>query len=77
MLVGLLKAGLGLGLRPAAGIVEGVAKVLVGFGLLCLGKRGIQGRLTRRVQAPGMAITDVVQVGLCPNPVRLAVSRYV
>ncbi len=38
---------LGLGVRPAAGAVEATSKVLQGLGLLCLGKRGIQGKLVR------------------------------
>ncbi|GFR40078.1 hypothetical protein Agub_g624, partial [Astrephomene gubernaculifera] len=59
--VGLAKASLGVAMRPAAGTVEAFSKVLQGVGLLCLGKRGIQGKLARRVQAPGLAITDVVQ----------------
>ncbi|EFJ52490.1 hypothetical protein VOLCADRAFT_102987 [Volvox carteri f. nagariensis] len=58
---GILKASLGLGVRPAAGAVEATSKLLQGIGLACLGKRGIQGKLVRRVQAPGLAITDVVQ----------------
>ncbi|GLC63393.1 hypothetical protein PLESTF_000031500 [Pleodorina starrii] len=59
--MGLLKASVGLGMRPAAGAVEATSKLLQGFGLMCLGKRGIQGKLVRRVQAPGVAVTDVVQ----------------
>ncbi|GIL45737.1 hypothetical protein Vafri_2896 [Volvox africanus] len=59
--MGLIKASVGLGVRPAAGAVEAASKVLQGVGLACLGKRGIQGKLIRRVQAPGLAITDVVQ----------------
>ncbi|GLI64033.1 hypothetical protein VaNZ11_007171 [Volvox africanus] len=59
--MGLIKASVGLGVRPAAGAVEATSKVLQGVGLACLGKRGIQGKLVRRVQAPGLAITDVVQ----------------
>lgn len=59
--VGLLKATLGLAMRPAAGCIEATSKFMQGIGLLCLGKRGIQGKLVRRVQAPGVAITDVVQ----------------
>ncbi|GIL71927.1 hypothetical protein Vretifemale_2372 [Volvox reticuliferus] len=59
--MGLIKASVGLGVRPAAGAIEATSKVLQGVGLACLGKRGIQGKLVRRVQAPGLAITDVVQ----------------
>lgn len=58
--MGLLKGGLGLAVRPTAGVVEGTSKTLQGVGLLCLGKRGIQGKLIRRMQAPGVAVTDVV-----------------
>ena len=39
---GLCKGVLGVGWRPTAGIIEGIAKILLGIGLLCLGKRGIQ-----------------------------------
>lgn len=46
--LGLVKATMGLGIRPAAGAVEAASKVLQGVGLLCLGKRGIQGKLVRR-----------------------------
>ncbi len=60
MVGGLLKGGLGLAVRPTAGVVEGTSKTLQGVGLLCLGKRGIQGKLIRRMQAPGVAVTDVV-----------------
>lgn len=41
---GLVKGLVGLGLRPGAGSVELICKLLQGIGLLCLGKKGIQVR---------------------------------
>ncbi|MEW5315922.1 MAG: hypothetical protein WDW38_007319 [Sanguina aurantia] len=58
--LGVSKALLGLVLRPAAGGIEGISKVLQGVGLLCLGTKGIQGKLMRRVRAPGSTIDDVL-----------------
>jgi len=49
----LVKGVLGLGLRPMAGAVEAAAKASQASALLCLGKQGIQGRIMRRVYAPG------------------------
>lgn len=60
--VGAAKALLGLGLRPVSGTLEALSKSLQGAGLLCLGKRGIQGKLVRRVRAPGVAVADILQV---------------
>ena len=48
VLVGLAKGGVGILVRPTAGFVEAGSKGLIGAGLLCLGKRGIQGKLIRR-----------------------------
>lgn len=48
MLAGLAKAGIGLLVRPTAGVIEASSKTMQGLGLLCLGKKGIQGKLIRR-----------------------------
>jgi hypothetical protein len=48
VIVGLAKAGIGILVRPTAGVVEAGSKGLIGAGLMCLGKRGIQGKLVRR-----------------------------
>lgn len=58
--VGIFKSLLGLGLRPAAGIVEVNSKFLQGIGLLCLGKKGIQGKMLRRVCAPGTPMQNSI-----------------
>jgi hypothetical protein len=52
---GVVKGLAGLMARPAAGVFEAMSRVLTGFGLLFLGKQGIQGKLLRRVRAPGLA----------------------
>lgn len=39
--------------RPVVGTLDAGSKCLRGFGLLCLGRRGIQGKLVRRVRPPG------------------------
>ncbi|WIA12624.1 hypothetical protein OEZ85_006281 [Tetradesmus obliquus] len=53
VLVGLLKGTGGLMVRPVMGVMDASSKILKGVGLLCLGRRGIQGKLVRRVRAPG------------------------
>jgi hypothetical protein len=55
VLFGLLKAALGLGLRPIAGMTEFASKATQGVALVCLGRQGIQGKIMRRVYAPGTA----------------------
>ena len=50
----------GLGLRPVVGISEAGSKLLQGVGLACQGKRGIQGKLIRRVMAPGAPMQNAV-----------------
>lgn len=55
MLFGLLKALVGLAIRPMAGITESASKATQGCALVCLGRQGIQGRIMRRVYAPGTA----------------------
>jgi hypothetical protein len=51
--VGVLKGTGGLMVRPVMGALDAGSKVLRGAGLLCLGRRGIQGKLVRRVRPPG------------------------
>lgn len=53
VMVGLLKGTGGLMVRPVMGAIDASSKCLKGVGLLCLGRRGIQGKLVRRVRAPG------------------------
>lgn len=55
VLFGVLKAAVGLGLRPMAGITECLSKGMQGCALVCLGRQGIQGRITRRVYAPAIS----------------------
>ena len=55
VLFGLMKAVLGLGLRPIAGATEMASKATQGCALVCLGRQGIQGKIMRRVYAPGTA----------------------
>ncbi|KIY91376.1 hypothetical protein MNEG_16588 [Monoraphidium neglectum] len=57
-LAGLIKGLGGLAARPVVGLVDGSSKGLQGIGLLFLGKRGIQGKLVRRVRPPGAAADD-------------------
>jgi hypothetical protein len=52
-LVGGLKGLAGLLVRPMMGTLDAGSKGLRGMGLLCLGRRGVQGRSVRRVRAPG------------------------
>jgi hypothetical protein len=59
--IGLAKSLVGLALRPAAGSVEAASKLLQGLGLMCLGKRGIQGKLLRRVMAPGTPMQNTLR----------------
>lgn len=51
--LGILKGAGGLVVRPVVGTLDAGSKCLRGFGLLCLGRRGIQGKLVRRVRPPG------------------------
>jgi len=51
--LGVLKGAGGLMVRPVVGTLDASSKCLRGFGLLCLGRRGIQGKLVRRVRPPG------------------------
>jgi hypothetical protein len=51
--LGILKGAGGLMVRPVVGTLDAGSKCLRGFGLLCLGRRGIQGKLVRRVRPPG------------------------
>jgi hypothetical protein len=55
---GLVKGVGGLAARPVVGLVDGSSKGLQGIGLLFLGKRGVQGKLVRRVRPPGAAAED-------------------
>ncbi len=45
--LGIIKGILGLATRPSIGILEASSKLLQGFGLACLGKKGIQARRLR------------------------------
>jgi hypothetical protein len=54
IVVGLLKAIVGFPVRPMAGAVECLSKSTQGCALVCLGRSGIQGRITRRIYAPGI-----------------------
>jgi hypothetical protein len=51
--LGIMKGAGGLMVRPVVGTLDAGSKCLRGFGLLCLGRRGIQGKLVRRVRPPG------------------------
>lgn len=51
--LGVMKGAGGLMVRPVVGTLDASSKCLRGFGLLCLGRRGIQGKLVRRVRPPG------------------------
>jgi hypothetical protein len=51
--LGVLKGAGGLMVRPVMGALDAGSKCLRGLGLLCLGRRGIQGKLVRRVRPPG------------------------
>lgn len=53
MLFGLCKGVAGLSLRPFAGVVESMSKGTQMAALLCLGRQGVQGRIMRRIYAPG------------------------
>eukprot|EP00798_Chlamydomonas_sp_ICE-L_P005982 gene5982-5274_t len=57
IMLGLTKGLLGLIVRPVSGIVDSSAKVLQGMGLFCLGKRGIQGKIVRRIYVPSEPLT--------------------
>jgi hypothetical protein len=75
LLVGILKALLGLGARPTAGVIESGSKILQGLGLMCLGKRGIQGKLLRRVQAPGVPLHNTLGAEASGAAAAAAVNR--
>ncbi|KAF6253188.1 hypothetical protein COO60DRAFT_1463300 [Scenedesmus sp. NREL 46B-D3] len=72
VLVGLLKGSGGLMVRPVMGVMDASSKVLKGVGLLCLGRRGIQGKLVRRARLPALAselvgdtVVDVLATRSC------------
>eukprot|EP00775_Hariotina_reticulata_P006353 gene6353-6586_t len=52
-IVGLIKGGAGLLLRPVFGAVDATSKSLRGVGLVFLGRRGWHGKVVRRVRPPG------------------------
>jgi hypothetical protein len=52
-IVGLIKGGAGLLLRPVFGVVDATSKSLRGVGLVFLGRRGWHGKVVRRVRPPG------------------------
>jgi hypothetical protein len=58
VIAGMIKGLGGLAARPVVGLVDGSSKGLQGIGLLFLGKRGVQGKLVRRVRPPGAAAED-------------------
>lgn len=53
--LGLVKGAAGLMVRPGMGVLDAISKCLKGVGLLFLGRRGIQGKLIRRIRPPGAA----------------------
>eukprot|EP01026_Neomeris_dumetosa_P035848 TRINITY_DN28819_c0_g1_i5.p1 TRINITY_DN28819_c0_g1~~TRINITY_DN28819_c0_g1_i5.p1 ORF type:complete len:311 (-),score=55.32 TRINITY_DN28819_c0_g1_i5:286-1089(-) len=53
LFIGTVKAIVGVPLRPAGGLAEFLTKVLIGTGLVFLGRQGIQGKILRRVRPPG------------------------
>jgi hypothetical protein len=59
---GLIKGCIGLGIRPMMGVADSGSKALRGVGLLFLGRRGIQGKLVRRVRPPGAAVGSLEDV---------------
>lgn len=63
LLAGLMKGTGGLMVRPAMGVLDASSKCLKGVGLLFLGKRGIQGKLVRRVMPPGASERPVALAG--------------
>jgi hypothetical protein len=54
VIVGLLKAIVSFPVRPLAGAAECLSKCTQGCALVCLGQKGIQGRIMRRIYAPGI-----------------------
>ena len=60
--MGLVKGCIGLGVRPMMGAADSGSKVFRGVGLLFLGRRGIQGKLVRRVRPPGAAVGSLEDV---------------
>lgn len=58
LLLGFVKATLGLVGRPAVGVLEGTSKAMQAAALACLGRDGIVGKIQRRVKAPGAFSDD-------------------
>ena len=61
MLLGVGKGVLGLGLRPACGALQFLAKGCHGAGLVCLGREAISGSTLRRVRAPAALHDDTAE----------------